>query len=120
METLDSFIRKRIGKNLWPNNNAYVTEPGFESLYVRMSVRMIDGEVRNPVLDLASMTANHPGNGAFTALVKRLRKDWPELGLFVENSLQERFQKKLETMGFRSVGPDELPCFWMTPVKETP
>lgn len=113
--TLDEFIRSRIDGKTWPRN-ACVSEAGFSSLYVRVTQRYVEGQLRKPVLDLASAEAELPGQGAFTALVARLRKDWPALGLFAECVLNERFREKLTAMGFRCIGPG--PCYWMPPVGE--
>ena len=111
--TLDAFIQSRLDGKLFPRN-AYVTEPGFSSLYVRLSERYIDGRVQHPVLDLANLSAKKPGNGSFKKLIARLRTDRPELGLFVECVQTERFAQGLLKMGFRDVG---LQCYWMPPLK---
>jgi hypothetical protein len=113
--TLDDFIRSRIDSKLWPRN-AYVTESGFSALYVRVTQRYIEGQVWEPVLDLAKLEAKSPGKGAFTALVARLRKDWPRLGLFVECA-NPRFSAKLAAMGFRHVPPDS--CYWVPPTESS-
>lgn len=112
--TLDEFIRSRIDGTVWPRN-AYVEETGFSALYVRVTERLIEGQVRKPVLDLAALSAESPGKGTFTTLVARVRKDWPTLGLFVECVQTRRFGEKLITLGFRLVSPQ---CYWMPPIKE--
>ena len=88
--------------------NLYVRERGFTSLYVRMTSRWIDQKWHNPTLDLANITASRPGNGAFTALIARLRREYPGMTLYVESASAEQFQKKLVRLGFRPIGLD---CF---------
>ena len=94
--TLDEFIKKALVS--WPHN-AWVREPGFSNLYVRISKRNIRGKTIQ-VLDLASIDAECPGAGAFTNLFLRLRKDYPDLPLFVECVLNPRFAEKLLKLGF--------------------
>ena|ERR1700686_2425216 len=108
--TLDEFIADHEKKQ-WPNN-AWVREPGFKELYVRMTKRFIDMEWREPVLDIASIEAKHPGRGAFTALIVRLRKEHPDLTIYVESVMNERFGFKLEDMGFKPVLHD---CYVLWP-----
>lgn len=96
--TLDDLILE--GKTSRHGLNRYVTFPGFKSLYVRYTSRYIDGQFVSPVLDLANAEASKPGNGAFTALIKHLRTNYPELWLYAESVLSERVAKKLERMGF--------------------
>lgn len=103
-QTLDAFITER------KSANAYVDEPGFDSLYVRMSVRFFNGVRYEDVLDLANITAERPGDGAFTRLVERLHTQG--LTLYVECVTRQRFAKKLLRMGFlpANSSPD---CFYM-------
>lgn len=60
------------------------------------------------MLDIASVTAEKPGNGAFTRLISRLEKEHPELGLYAECVLNRRFAKTLEKkLGFKAVNGGE-------------
>lgn len=107
---LDRFLA--LAFSAWPRqSNAHVVEPGFESLYVRFNLRYVSGRVRGPVLDLASITAKHPGQGAFKALVARIRTRYPGLDIYVENVLSPRFAAGLAAMGFARVGPGPDACF---------
>ena len=86
--------------------NSYVDHPGFESLYVRSSKVHIHLEGQaywcEPVLQIGSVDATDPGNGAFTALVEFLVER--DLAVYVENVHNTRFQRKLrDDMGFTSV-----------------
>ena len=72
--TLDEFIIR--AQRSWPRN-AHVKEPGFTSLYVRVSRRSLEGRLR-PMIDLAEIVARYPGRGTFeprfsVMLVSRLR-----------------------------------------------
>jgi hypothetical protein len=93
---LDDFISQAREK--WPHN-AWVIEPGFAELYIRVSWRPFENKMVQ-VIDLANITASKPGNGAFTKLVAKLRKTYPELGIYVESVLNSRFDAKLLKMGF--------------------
>ncbi len=82
------------------NYRAWVNVRGFNGLYLRYGKRIIDGKTRHPVLDLASLEASKPGNGAFTRLVARLRKMRPNMHLYVESVLSTRFGGGLLKRGF--------------------
>ena len=95
LPTLDEFIDNKIGYV----PNSYVKEPGFHTLYVRRNKRVLDNTLYDTI-DLASLTAKKPGEGAFTKLVGRLTEKYPQYTIYVENVHNERFRKKLESMGF--------------------
>jgi hypothetical protein len=110
--TLDEFIVAYGQGKYQPN--LYVKEKGFRSLYVRIGKRWIGDVWCDPTLDLASLTASRPGYGTFTALVKRLRRDYPAMTLYVESVSGERFRAHLRGMGFAPMGP-ALNCFALVP-----
>lgn len=104
LPTLDNFISH--AQKCAIGMNSYVREPGFQNLYVRYLKRRYihtHAAYAENVLDLANMNATTPGSGAFTTLVERLRKDYPEMSLYVENVLNPRFGEKLLRMGFKPV-----------------
>ena len=114
--TLDQFIEMG-SKAKWPLNK-YVLFPGFSSLYVRYgSFRYVDEMRMEPLLDLASLNAEEPGKGAFTKLHKHLRVHHPDLWLYVESVLNERFEKKLEKVGYIRHEGKYPPCFYMPSVQ---
>jgi NAD(P)H-dependent flavin oxidoreductase YrpB (nitropropane dioxygenase family) len=87
MVTLDEFLTRPVPARAW------VTEPGFDALYVRLVRR--NGV--QPVLDIANVKATNPGTGAFTRLVERVLA----LGIPVYvQGVSPRFARKLERMGF--------------------
>lgn len=110
LRTLDEFMQLTRG-------HEYVREPGFKSLYVRIGSRYIDGHRYDKVLDLANATATKPGNGAFTALVRRLQE--ANVPLYAECILNDRMPAKLLSLGFTKVTPtgDRLgaPSFYWLP-----
>lgn len=107
------FVDSRIARpNEWPRN-MYVIHPEWASLYVRVTKRYLGGEMRDPVIDLANIAANNPGNGAFRKLVAELRSKYPQATLFVESVLGERFKDGLLRMGFTQK-PHE-PSFYLLP-----
>lgn len=103
----------------WPTGgperwSCYIRYPGFSSLYVRKGPMYIagvnDGQQFN-ALQIANITATKPGKGAFTRLIhSEILRDWP---IYVEHVLNERFQSKLERLGFVKVSVDGLgvPCY---------
>jgi hypothetical protein len=93
---LDEFIAKALNNGM---RNAYVDEPGFDTLYVRVATRFLDGQ-RMRTIDLATIGASVPGGGAFTRLVTRLRDQYPTMTIFVESVQTDRFATKLRAMGF--------------------
>ena len=111
---LDDFIAQALTKQ-WPAN-AYVKEPGFSSLYVRIAKRYIDGEMQTTI-DLANMTASRPGKGAFTKLVERLRAQYG-LIIYVECVLNPRFEAKLVRMGFVQHTQHDPSSYYLLPEGE--
>lgn len=102
MMTLDEFIKEHHNR-AWPVN-AYVEAKGFDSFYIRYGDRYVNGEKHKHVLDIANIVASKPGSGVFTVLVERLRREYPDISLYVENALDPRFGAKLARMGFLRVG----------------
>ena len=106
--TLDEFIQTT---NKFPNN-AWVKEDGFSGLYVRKTQRYLNDQLFN-TLDLANIQAKKPGSGAFTKLVNRLLKTYPDIVLYVENVIEpERFGKKLIDLGFTRIESDYCNSYW--------
>lgn len=96
---LDDFIEKSFPGG---RGNAYVTFPGFTTLYVRVSRRYIDGELVRTI-DLSSLEARHKGKGSFRKLFSHLISKWPDVTIFVENVLTNQFSDGLLRMGFKEV-----------------
>ena len=108
---LDEFLAQ--GENTWPKNS-WVKETGFKNLYVRLSQRYLEGEMR-PVIDLASIEATKPGRGTFTRLVERLRSQHPTKSIYVECVLQPRFSEMLVSrLGFK-VSPTDERSYYLLP-----
>jgi hypothetical protein len=108
--TLDQFVQKADGRFC---QNAYVSYPGFRQLYIRVTKRVIAGQMR-VTIDLANLVADQPGNGAFTDLLGHLQANYPSFGIFVECVQSDRFQQGLLKRGFVEVEGHPA-CFWMDP-----
>ncbi len=93
--------------------NAYITYPGFASLYVRHTQRF-----GFETLDVANLTAKQPGRGSFTRLIKHVRKTYPRMGIYVECVLNDRFEVKLLAMGFARCDVGMSACFFLSPLME--
>ncbi len=110
--TLEEFLSRG---HRWPSNS-YVDEPGFKSLYVRLSMRRIHG-ASYQAIDLANAEAVTPGAGAFTKLIYTIMDKYPHLGIFAESVLNERLRGKLGRMGFEYVGPHlDSPNYFLFPL----
>lgn len=98
--SLDRFNRSGVSSRL------YVKEPGWDTLYVRLTKRYVDGTTYKPVLDLSSLEVEEDlrGTGLFTKLVEEVRKTWPDLHIYVESVINDRFGRYLEKRGFLLVG----------------
>lgn len=107
--SLDEFIRKHNDEHF--PKNAFVTEPGFSELYVRIGSRFIENSLRKRVLDIARITAEKPGSGRFTQLVSRLQR--MGFTLYVECVLNPRFADKLLRMGFTEVPLQDSKSFYL-------
>jgi hypothetical protein len=110
LPTLDEFIAR--GPNKWPLNS-YVREKGFKFLYVRWGRHSIGGELF-VCLDLANAEVKHPGKGTFKKLITRLRSEYPEVNLYLENVLNEKLLPGLPRLGFirvegSTLQPDYIP-----------
>lgn len=97
---LDEFITN--AKSGWPKNQ-YVEFEGFDSIYVRFGRRYIGNVDVDNVLDIANLTASHPGSGAFTRMIRHLESRWPELTIYVECVLNERFANHLACDGWHPI-----------------
>lgn len=111
--SLDEFISSRIGNPKVFPRNQYVSHPGWESLYVRCTSRLLDGKTWSPVIDLANIQAETPGNGAFGELVDHLQETYPEAVIYVEQVLPDRFMQGLLRMGFKQKGEER--SFYLLP-----
>lgn len=99
--TFDQLMQQERG-------NAWLQEPGFANLYVRIGLRLIGTEFRRTI-DLANFEVAKKGKGVFTKFVARIEQY--ELPIFVENVLTARFAAFLPSLGFIRVG-DMIPsCF---------
>jgi hypothetical protein len=101
--------------------NTYVDEPGFLTLYVRLTKRFVQGRWYLPVLDIANVEVAKKNKGTFTALIASIQQRYPRLHIYVENVLNPRFTAKLLRMGFTDVGPEWIStskCFFL-PAKES-
>lgn len=99
---MDEFIRRARKKEFFPAN-AWVREPGFESLYVRFGQRYIGNVKLDAVLDIANATTIKKGKGTFTNLIHRLRKEYPDVTLYVECVINQFLQDKLLRLGFTKI-----------------
>lgn len=114
MMKLDKFIAPRLKDlHLFPRN-LYVDHPGWKSLYVRVSQRMIDGRELRTVIDLANIESEEPGSGTFRKLVAHLRQTYPQAIIYVEQVLTEQFADGLVRMGFTRKS-DVEPSFYLLP-----
>jgi hypothetical protein len=116
--TLDEFIAESVERLTASNvaSRMHIKEPGFDVLYVRLARRCIDGVAHKPVLDIAdaAVQTTHRGRGVFTDFLDRVRDQYPALHLYVENVMEERFQKHLERYGFTVVEPRlDPPCYFL-------
>lgn len=114
LPTLDEFIVDHTQKLRGFPRNGYVRERGIRQLYVRIGPRYINGERLPCVLDLANIevAARQRGQGRFTRLIQRLRRDYPDLPLYAESVLQPRLPRKLKELGFEEVGASvDPPCY---------
>jgi hypothetical protein len=117
LPTLYEFLEKTKKAE---HGRSHVDEPKFESLYVRYGNRYVitqnESKIYLGTLDIANVTVedNYRGSGVFTALIKRLRNDYPDLPVYIENPLEERFQNHLESIGLQRVQYD---CFFLGPGK---
>lgn len=76
--------------------NAWVSEPGFISLYVRKSERVIDGEWFT-FLDLATIDVKKPGTGTLTRLINWSNQHY---NVYIESVLNDRLADHLRRIGF--------------------
>ena len=96
---LDEFIRIHAeGQSRLPRNS--YTRWDTLTIYVRVGPRYLNGVRYNHVIDIANVTADVPGKGAFTRMVDHLRETYPSFSLYVECVLTARFAKGLERLGF--------------------
>lgn len=100
LKTLDEFIADRNDPLLRGGARAYIREPGFSSLYVRMGPRTLNGTAHRVVLDLASIEVEEDlrGRGILTALIERLQA--VGIIIYVESVVNDRLAAWLPRNGF--------------------
>lgn len=102
--TLDHFLTTR-------SRNAWVSETGFDTLYVRKGQRYLNGILYDRVIDIASAEATTPGQGALTALIARLHERGEHI--YVENIMNPRLVSRLQRMGFTIHGEVQPPSMYL-------
>jgi hypothetical protein len=70
------------------------------------------------VLDIANVETKVKGKGTFTKLLKRVKKEFPTLPIYVESVLSDRFVAGLERLGFTKVGDSIAPSLFLAAHKE--
>jgi len=95
LPTLDEFL----AKTGYPQN-AYVRFPGMKSLYVRRGGYWVDTKVLDFTVQIASVEANKPRNGAFRHLIDHLKAQHPTLTIVVENVHSDLLAMILERWDF--------------------
>ena len=110
MLSLDEFLTE-TKTDIMPQRS-YVTEPGWNTLYVRHTWHYVEGTMRRTI-DLATIEAEKPGNGTFKILVSKLCILYPQEIIYVESVQSTRFAQGLIRMGFKQI--DDLPNYYMLP-----
>jgi len=105
---IDMYIEARLPKS------AYVREPGFKSLYVRLGPRYY-GELNiwYNALDIANVAVRRENCGTFTKLIGALQARYPTLGIYVENVGTERFAKGLVGHLAFVESESNMSCYWL-------
>ncbi len=91
--TFDELVQHEKG-------NAWINEPGFSGLYVRVGFIYVGKELIRSIM-LANATVAHKGKGLFTRFITRIEKY--QLPIFAENVLDDRFARFFLRLGFVSV-----------------
>jgi len=97
---LSKFLNQPLINKIFVNR-AYVDFDGFDSLYVRNGWYLVDGEIIQKTIQIASVTASTPGNGAFKNLVAYLQENFTGIPIIVECVNVEKFETGLLKMGFK-------------------
>lgn len=98
--TLQEFIKEGKSHKVL---RAHLKVPGFKVAYFRFRNEgfLDDNSKVGPILDIASIEARTPGKGFFRKLIKKIRKDHPEMHIKVESVMTPEFRSGLRRMGFR-------------------
>lgn len=114
--TLDQFLQSALER--WNTHRIssrhHVVEPGFSTLYVRLTRRFFNGVSHEPVLDIATVEVDEElrAQGRFTQLVRDVRLNYPNLHIYVESVGTDRFCQGLVRRGFSLIadGPSFALC----------
>jgi hypothetical protein len=96
LTSLDEFIKNSLSTDY---NTGWIIEEGFKSFYVRYRDYFMDNKT-SKCLDLIKLEAINPGAGAFSNLFYKIREQYPDLNIYIENVFVEYFRKKLLRIGF--------------------
>ena len=113
--TFDELLQ-RAASNSRSCGNAWVDEPGFQSLYARIGQRLVKGSMRQTI-DLANFEVVDKGQGVFTRFVKKIEQY--QLPIFVESVINDRLAKHLPKLGFVLVADSNPPNFLKLPLKNS-
>lgn len=103
---------KEFMANKYPRN-AYVDEPGWESLYVRKGTRFINGIRYENVFDLANIEVKVKEQGTFTRFIERFQREYPGYSIYIENVFNHLLHMHLLKTGFKQL-PGEYPhCYFL-------
>src|SRR5262245_21578654 len=112
---LSEFLNPKLSKSV-VKRNEWIEENGLR-IYLRKTHRTFEGTLCHPAeglpfIDIGNITADRPGDGAFTAFRAVME---PQYNLYVESVLNERFGKYLERHGYKKIEAfleESLPCYF--------
>lgn len=97
--TVSEFVTTALAQG--GRNRLHLKEPGFKHFYARFGPRYLNGKTYKLTLDIATIEVEpeKQGTGVFTRLVGRLRKQFPQVSLYVEEATP-LLQQLLLKLGF--------------------
>lgn len=110
---LVEFIQSGIDKLPRPSNS-YISHSSFEELYLRITKRYLENKTY-PCIDIARVQVKNPGKGTFKYLIAYIQNFYPQLAIFVECVLDDRFADGLIRMGFARQPFEQSKSFYLLP-----
>jgi len=108
LPTLNNFLDDKLWNRT--SRSAYVTEEGFDSLYVRIGPLFMGGMKHDRVFTIANVTVTHKGIGTVWMLIDRIL--CMGLPVQVECVHNPCFAEKLTERGFTVMNTN---CYWKVP-----
>jgi hypothetical protein len=104
LDQISDFLKSNM-KNTWIGNDSI-------SIYIRKSKRLYNNNMLD-FFDFATIDVVETGNGLFTQIIKQFEELYPNMNIFIESVLTDRFASYIKNnLGFEEILPNPSNNFY--------